>query len=275
MLFKKTYVILKWNVNIYKFQGGIYTKIMEMNLNRLLSLLVSKLKYIILIAVILAIGAFGYTKMFVDETYTSSAKFLVDMEITQNKASEQSFSVNALKSYMAIFNTRDFFNEVADIYNAEKGEPTFTSTEIRSMTSIADSSGSEEPTFYIKVTASDPSTAYEISKTISEYAVSKINDFEYLNTITMVESPIMALAPSSPNVKKNALIGFALGVILTSAFFVCREMFDGRIKNVEDISNEYDIPILGVVPDTTAEAPENKSAKLKKIKSSSADKEGI
>lgn len=237
---------------------------MEINLNRLLSLLVSKLKYIILIAVILAIGAFGYTKMFVSEKYTSSAKFLVDMEITQNKASEQSFSVNALKSYMAIFNTRDFFNEVADVYNAEKGETLFTSSEIRAMTSISDSSGSEEPTFYIRVSASDPTTAYEISKTISEYAISKINEFEYLNTITMVESPIKALSPSSPNVKKNALIGFALGVILSAAFFVCIEMFDGRIKNIEDITSGYDIPILGIVPDTTVETPNTKSAKKKK-----------
>ncbi len=248
---------------------------MEINLNRLLSLLVSKLKYIVLIAVILAIGAFGYTKMFVSEKYTSSAKFLVDMEVTQNKASEQSFSVNALKSYMAIFNTRDFFNEVTDIYNAEKGETVFTSSEIRAMTSISDSSSADEPTFYIKVTATDPATAYDVSKTVAEYAVSKINEFEYLNTITMVESPIKALSPSSPNVKKNALIGFALGVILSAAFFVCREMFDGRIKNIEDISNEYDIPILGVIPDTTVEAPNTKSAKPKKAKSSSNGKENV
>lgn len=248
---------------------------MEINLNRLLSLLVSKLKYIILVAIILAIGFFAYTKLFVSEKYTSSAKFLVDMEVTQNKASEQSFSVNALKSYMAIFNTRDFFNEVTDIYNQQNEGAEFTSNEIRSMTSIADSSGAQEPTFYIKVTSIDPIVAYELAKTVSEYAISKINEFEYLNTITMVESPIKPLSPSSPNVKKNALLGFALGAIITAAFFVCIELFDGRVKNVEDISKEYDIPVLGVIPDSTFDPSGKNKARVKKGHLSDYEQEGI
>lgn len=238
---------------------------MEMNLNRLLSLLVSKLKYIILIAIIVAIAAFGYTKFFVDESYTSSAKFLVEMETGQNKTTELTFTQSALNSYMAIFNTRDFFNEVADIYNQEHTDSNLNSSQIRSMTSIAASSKAEDPTFNITVTSLNPIVSYDIAKTISDYAILKIEQTPSLNPINMIETPVKALSPSSPNVKKNALVGFALGLIITAAFFVCREVFDGRIKNVEDISNQYDIPILGVIPDSSTEtANESKIVKSKK-----------
>lgn len=246
---------------------------MEINLNRLLSLLLSKLKYIILVAVILAIGAFAYTKLFVSEKYTSSAKFLVDMEITQNKASEQSFAVNALGSYMEIFDTRDFFEEVAGIYNQEKTDGELSSSQIRAMTSISDSSNAEKPTFYIKVSSSDPIEAYNLAKTISEYAIVKIDEFKYLNTITMIERPIKPLSPSSPNAKKNTVIGFALGAIITAALFVCIELFDGRVKNIEDISNGYDIPVLGVIPDSSTDASNKKAAKLNKKYSSNYGQE--
>ncbi len=238
---------------------------MEMNLNRLLSLILSKLKYIILVAIIVAIASFGYTKFFVDERYTSSAKFLVEMETGQNKTTELSFTQSALNSYMSIFNTRDFFNDVADLYNKEHEGANLQSSTIRGMTSIAASSKAEDPTFNITVTSFDSTSSYEIAKTISNCAIAKIEQIDSLNPINMIETPVKALSPSSPNVKKNALVGFALGLIITAAFFVCREMFDGRIKNVEDISNQYDIPILGVIPDTSTESASNsKSEKGKK-----------
>lgn len=230
---------------------------MEMNLNRLFSLLLTKLKYIILIAIIAAVASFGYTKAFVDERYTSSAKFLVEMETGQNKTTELTFTQSALNSYMAIFNTRDFFNDVADIYKIEYPDAPITSSEIRGMTSIAASSKAEDPTFNITVTSLNQDTAYNVAKTISSYAKQKIESMPSLNPISMIETPVPPISPSSPNVKKNTLLGFALGLILTAAFFVCREMFDGRIKNIEDISNQYDLPILGVIPDSATETAAN------------------
>lgn len=224
-----------------------------MNLSKIISLIVTKIKYIILVAVIVALAAFGYTKLFVEEQYTSSAKFLVDMDVVQNKASELTFAQGALNSYMAIFNTKDFFDEATDVYNAEKGEIVFTSSQIKGMTSIKPSGNADDPTFYITVTSLDPQLSSDIAKSISNYAVTKIDSFEYLNSIRIIDKPETPVSPSSPNVMKNSVMGFMLGLILTVAFFFCKEFLDGRIKNVEDISNEYEIPILGVIPDSTME----------------------
>ncbi len=246
---------------------------MEMNLSRLLSLLLSKLKYILLVAAIAGIASFAYTNYCVDEKYTSSSKFLIDMDIAQSKVSELSFQQSALNSYMAIFNTRDFFEEVADIYNLSEDVLPLTSSQIRSMTSIATSSSADEPTFTVRVTSTDPNLAYEIAKTISDYAVEKIDSFEYLNTVTMVETPIKSTSPSYPSVRKNTLLGFALGLIISAALFVCWEILDKRIKNVEDITTKFNIPILGIIPYTLEDVREKEEkANLKKSKSRKDEK---
>ena len=234
-------------------------------MNRLLSLLLTKLKYIVLVAVLLAVMAFGYTKLFVTEKYTSSAQFIVGMEAVQNKAAEFSYAQQTLNYYLPIFRADNFFNEVTDIYNADKEKAVYTSKQIKSMTAISPSSNADEPTFFITVTAENPNVAFELAEVISAYAIEKIEkEHESLNKITIIDSPAKPLSPSSPNAKKNTLLGFVIGGLLSAAFFVCRELFDGRIKNVEDISNEYEIPVLGVIPDSTSESSIGKVASSKK-----------
>ena len=244
-------------------------------MNRLLSLLLTKLKYIVLVAVLLAVMAFGYTKLFVTEKYTSSAQFIVSMEAVQNKTAEFSYAQQTLNYYLPIFRADDFFKDVADIYNEKKENTVYTSKQIKSMTSISPSSNADEPTFFIRVTAETPEVAFDLAEVISGYAIEKIDkDHESLNKLTIIDSPEPPLSPSSPNANKNTLLGFVIGALLSAAFFVCRELFDGRIKNVEDISNEYDIPVLGVIPDSTADSPNGKTVRSNKKSKDSKAKEG-
>ena len=104
---------------------------MEMNLSKILLLLLSKLHYIVLIALMFALVTFGYTKFFVPEKYTSSAKFLVVMDEDNSKASEANFVKEAIHSYLEIFNTTKFFNEVAESFNAQNEGTVFTASDLK------------------------------------------------------------------------------------------------------------------------------------------------
>ncbi|MBE6701314.1 MAG: hypothetical protein E7582_05435 [Ruminococcaceae bacterium] len=241
-------------------KGNIIT--MEINLNRLFSLLLVKLKYIILVAVIAAIAAFSYTNAFMTEKYTSSAKFLVLMETSQNKSSELTFAQESISSYMAIFRARDFFNEVVDTYNEENPDEELTTSQLMSITDIQSSTNSDEATFTIKVTTTDPEKSYKFTKLISEHAKAKVAGIETLNEIMMVESPVKSFVPSSPNIKSNTFLGFVIGFVLTAAAFVLKELLDGRIKNAEDVKALCNISILGVIPDNESERSGKSSKKV-------------
>ena len=81
-----------------------------------------------------------------------------------------------------------------------------------------------------------------------------------LDKIELIDDPIKPVLPSSPNIPRSTIVGFIVGVILSCALFVFIDMMDKKIKNLEDITNQFNIPILGVVPDT---APETANKKQK------------
>ncbi len=228
---------------------------MEMNISRIVSLLLVRLKYILLVALIFALLLFGFTKAFVQEKYSSSAKILVVMEADFSKTSEATFVKEAIHSYLAIFDTVKFFNEVSEEYaSREYGDRIFTASQLKAMTDIEASANVDEPSFTVKVTSTSPDVCYNVATTVADYMLVKSAEYQPLNKIKVIDDPIKPLVPVSPNVMVTTLIGFLLGAIGAAAFFVCKEMFDNKIKNLEDITSLYDIPILGVVPDTTPAA---------------------
>ena len=66
-----------------------------------------------------------------------------------------------------------------------------------------------------------------------------------LTTLEAAEAP---KEPSSPNIKRNTLIGFLAGGMLMSVISIVVEVLDDRIKKPEDVEEVMGITLLGVVP---------------------------
>ena len=54
---------------------------------------------------------------------------------------------------------------------------------------------------------------------------------------------------SSPNVKKNAVIGALAGVFLAIVGILVAEVLDDRVRRPEDIEEVLGMTLLGMVPD--------------------------
>ncbi|CAG6151592.1 capsular polysaccharide biosynthesis protein Cps14C [Streptococcus pneumoniae] len=66
--------------------------------------------------------------------------------------------------------------------------------------------------------------------------------------MTTLEEARPAISPSSPNIKRNTLIGFLAGVVGTSVIVFLLEFLNTRVKRPEDIENTLQMTLLGVVP---------------------------
>jgi capsular exopolysaccharide synthesis family protein len=81
-----------------------------------------------------------------------------------------------------------------------------------------------------------------------------------LSTLSAVQSGDAELAqaatppssPSSPKTTRNVALGIVLGLVLGIGLALLREQFDRRVRDVDDILEVFDFPILGTIPESRA-----------------------
>lgn len=101
----------------------------------------------------------------------------------------------------------------------------------------------------ITVTHADPVEASRIANTLREVAAEKIIAVTKVSDVTTLEEAETPKTPSSPNIRRNTIIGVLAGGVLMVIVVVIVEILDDRVKKPEDIEETLGMTLLGVVPD--------------------------
>lgn len=72
------------------------------------------------------------------------------------------------------------------------------------------------------------------------------------NELQLAQPATSPTSPSSPKVKVDTLVGGFLGLLLGLAIAFGIERFDRRLREPSDLEEVYRLPLLGVVPESTA-----------------------
>ena len=81
-----------------------------------------------------------------------------------------------------------------------------------------------------------------------EVAAQKIISVTRVSDVTTLEEARPATSPSSPNIRRNTLVGFLAGAVVMVVTVLLVELLDTRVKRPEDIEDVLQIALLGVVP---------------------------
>ncbi len=68
--------------------------------------------------------------------------------------------------------------------------------------------------------------------------------------MTTLEEAVPAEAPTTPNTKRNILLGLLAGGILATGLVLVMEVLDDRVKRPQDIEEVMGLILLGIVPDS-------------------------
>lgn len=222
---------------------------MEIDLQRLVGVLFSRAWLIGLVAVVCALAVFVGTFLFVTPTYQSAAMFYVNnsnLSLGEAALSISTGDISAsrglVKSYIVILNTRESLNAVIDYAGVNR-----TYGQVKSMISAAAVDNTE--IFKVVVTSPDPQEAEKIANAIAYILPKRISSIIEGSSAKIVDAAVVASRPSAPNYTKNAMLGFAVGLLLSAAFFVIRELLDITIRAEEDFSKVCRYPVLSAVPD--------------------------
>lgn len=225
------------------------------NLTDLLMLAWRRLWIIILAAVCCAAIAFTYCKYFVVAKYSSTASILVtngavttitytDANNNNNKVSGSDISASLYLAYtiVDILNTPDIYKKVAD--QLGKG---YEYQDLMGRGSVARRS---EDTLVIDVTFSstDSKEAMRIANKFVEISCEYIPEF-IPNARAMVTSTAIKATKTYPHTMSTTFFAGLFGAAVFYVIIFVVESMNRSIKGEEDFADNFDIPLLGSVPD--------------------------
>ena len=210
--------------------------------------------WLIVLCAIIGAGAFGvYTKFFVTPQYSASSTIYILSSTTNVSGGRISLSLSEqlTADFLLLAKSRPVLEEAA-----EKVGDGVTSGMLAGSVVIENPTGSH----MLKVTATneDAQLAKDIANTMADVVakqVAKVMDTDQPN---LMESAVKPVAPVSPNLSKNIMMGGLIGVALAIAAIVLLYMLDDTVKDEDDVKK-----YLGV--NTLAAFPERRKKRRKRV----------
>lgn len=203
-------------------------------------------------AVVVGAAMLIYTRFFVTPLYQSSVSFYVNNgQRSEDKISNSDItaSQSLVETYIVILKYGTTLDEV--IYDANLScSPSALSNKITC------SAINDTEVFQVTVTDPSPETAARIAQSIARILPSKVADVIEGSTVRIVREPNVPSYPSSPNLRRNAALGAALGFALVVVYVILRFVFDDRIRDAARMLKETypSYPVLATIPDLMGES---------------------
>ena len=219
---------------------------MEITLPQLLKLLRKNLAAIIACTLVAGILAFGISEFVIEKTYVSSVKLYVFTPASSanngnENINELNYAQKVVNTYIEMLETNSFFENVEKKAGVDTPLEQFKKT-------VAFSTLNDTEVFEANASAKSPEEAKKIADAVSSLAPTTIAQFKEGASLKIVDPATYPDKPSSPHVLMNTVIGLLLGLVLSVCWFLLRDSLDLRIKGEEDITEDYNLPVLASIP---------------------------
>ena len=201
---------------------------------------------IILVALVFAIAAFGYSAFLAKKEYQSTSRIYVVSRQNQDNNALTNSDLQAgsylVKDYREIILSQNVLSQAIEELKLD-----LTPAELSKKISVS----VPTDTRILSITAKDgdPKEAARIANGLRNVAAEKIIAVTKVSDVTTLDEAEVPQSPSSPNIKRNVLLGFIAGAGLMVVLMVVVEVLDDRVKRPEDVEELMGLTLLGIVPD--------------------------
>lgn len=178
-------------------------------------------------------------------TYTSSTRIYVVNQMRENNITAQDLQAG---SYL-VNDYKEIITSSAVMSDTIKKEGlTLSESELSSMISV--SIPTDTRIITIAANSHDAEEAQRLANGVRKVAAEKIKEVTKVEDVTTIEEAKVPEKPSSPNIKRNVLLGVLVGGFLSVAGILLKELLDDRVRRPEDIEEVLGLVLIGVVPNT-------------------------
>ena len=218
---------------------------MEIDVFHLFKILWKRKILIALVAIVAGALAFAYSAFIVKPEFTSTTRIYV---VNRNQGDKPGLTNQDLqagsylvKDYREIILSQDVLEKVTSNLKLDLS-PKALASKIKVTVPV--------DTRIVSISVNDrvPEEASRIANSLREVAAEKIISITRVSDVTTLEEARPAIAPSSPNIRRNTIIGLLGGTVFMVIAVLIVELVDTRVKRPEDIEDVMQIALLGVVP---------------------------
>lgn len=218
---------------------------MEIDVLLLLKKLWQKKFIISLLTIVFASAAMALSIFVIKPVYTSTTKiYVVNQKDNSGTITTQDLQAGdyLVKDYREILTSKDVLSTVVEQHGLEM-------TPEALLSKISVSVPTNTRIISISVKDLEPSEAARLANAVREVGAEKIKQITKVDEVTTLENAEAPTTPSSPNIKRNAVLGGLVGGFLATFLVLVRELLDDRVKRPEDVEETLGLPLLGIVPE--------------------------
>ena len=199
-----------------------------------------------MVALVFAIAAFGYSAFLAKKEYQSTSRIYVVSRQNQDNNALTNSDLQAgsylVKDYREIILSQNVLTQAIEELKLD-----LTPAELSKKISVS----VPTDTRILSITAKDgdPKEAARIANGLRNVAAEKIISVTKVSDVTTLDEAEVPQSPSSPNIRRNVLLGFIAGAGLMVVLMVVVEVLDDRVKRPEDVEELMGLTLLGIVPD--------------------------
>lgn len=237
----------------------------ELKMQELLMAYMRRWKVIALCVIFATSIALGYTVFGMTPMYRASATIYVSNYSTTLPEEEKltnadlSAALHLIKGYTILTESDVVLKKVA-----ERLDEKYSTGQLRSM--ISTEQVGETVIFEVRVSHANPKEAARIANVLAEVIPVEGPKLIEGTSAKMIDSARVPTSSYSPNYTSNALLGAAIGLLLAVAYVTIQCLRDTHIKDENDLTDMFELPILGIIPDMDFIAAESSSASESKKK---------
>lgn len=236
----------------------------SIDLLEIIGALKSKAAWIVAAALFGAVLAYGISSFLIQPLYQAQVILYVNNRKSSTYAESISrtqitTSAELVPTYQQFVNIKPVMQRAID----EGGLTGYTPEDLLDMvsTQLIEDTG----IFAITVTGEEQFDVAEIANAVAQSSTAEITEHIEGATTTIIDYAVDPMEKSYPSNKRNALIGFLAGFVISSGVVLAIYFLDTRLKKTEDFAKAMDAPVLGMIQSMRVGMPDkddsNKSEK--------------
>ena len=207
-------------------------------------------KFVIILVATLAAAVLSglFTHFAITPQYSSTVKMYVYSN-SDRISTDSSISSSELDASQELINTYIYILKSDTVLEAVMKDLNIDDISLGQLRNSIDAQqATKTVAFEVTVTTDDPSRSAQIANSIAKIAPGEIVRVAKAGGVEIIDYAKIPSSPSSPNLTKNVLVAAVLAFAVSFIGFFIYEFFDATITGARDIEDEFDIPIIGTVP---------------------------